>query len=329
MDRDHDFASGARLQVEVENVTDGGLEYGAGIRMFGVDRQKDVRVDRAFLYLSGGFGRIDVGDTPSVGEDLSYVFAHDALISKLGVASHWDDNIDGRYLLGGGNFFSLDPSYLAGLGADTRIKYTSPTLSGFTAAVDFAPVVGGDAHAGPGGRSDLADDNATVYENVASAGLSYSGTFDKVSVLLSGAVARGNGVRSAGNPKGNDLAFYSLGGQVGYGDVTASVDWIHNESIAAADRAVDTITGDVSYRFDRFLVSVAYSYTLSPRGNGLASSMTNGVDLKDNSIAGLTLVYHVASGLNTYAELMYEQQNFRSGSSWDSASIGTGLVVNF
>ncbi|MGL4966181.1 MAG: porin [Inquilinus sp.] len=331
--RDYDFQTNARMIFDVKNVTDSGLEYGGRIRFNSVNRRDDVEVDRTYVYVKGAFGQVTFGNAPTTADDFGYVYAHDQLNGDMGLGAGFGDLLDGNFFLGGGNFFSIDATYLAGVSnADTRIKYTSPTFDGFSFGVDFTPVIGGPDHAGNGGRNDLFDDDETVYENVVSAGVNYEQTFDSVSVRVAASAITGNGVQtsfSGANPGGHDLEVYTLGGQVGSGGITASVNWTHNEQTAAANKPVDTIIGDLSYQFGPFLASASYAYTWADKGNGLNSSYGNGEDLKDNHMAGVNLTYTLAPGLNTYAEVLYEIQNFRQGSEWESASLGTGIVLGF
>jgi predicted porin len=331
--RDYDFQTNARMIFDVKNVTDSGLEYGGRIRFNSVNRREDVQVDRTYVYLKGAFGQVTFGNAPTTADDFGYVYAHDELNGDMGLGAGFGDLLDGNFFLGGGDFFSIDATYLAGVSnADTRIKYTSPTFDGFSFGVDFTPVIGGPDHAGNGGRNDLFNDDETVYENVVSAGVNYEQTFDSVSVRVAASAITGNGVLTSGsgaNPGGHDLEVYTLGGQVGSGGITASVNWTHNEQTARADKPVDTIIGDLSYQFGPFLASASYAYTWADKGNGLNSSYGNGEDLKDNHMAGVNLTYTLAPGLNTYAEVLYEIQNFRQGSEWESASLGTGIVLGF
>lgn len=332
LDRDYDFQSDVRLIFDIRNVTDSGLEYGGRIRFDRVNRQEDVVVDQTYVYVEGSFGRFTFGDGPSTAEDFGYRYAHDELSGDLGLGSGFGDLLDGDYALGGGDFFSIDASFLAGLGDDTRIKYTSPSFGGFSFGIDFAPVVGGDNHAGTSGRDDLFDDDETFYENVVVAGVDYEQTFDAVSVRVGGSAAYGSGVRTSddgANPNGNHLEVYTLGAQLGSGGITGSVNWVHNESVAVADTPVDTILGDLSYQFGPFLASVSYAYTFAERGNGLESQVTDGEDLKDNHLAGVNLTYNLAPGLNTYGEVIYEKQNFRQGRDFENATFGTGIVLGF
>ncbi|TSD83166.1 porin [Mycobacterium sp. KBS0706] len=332
--RDYDFQSNARLIFDIRNVTDTGLEYGGRIRLDSVNRRDNVQVTRVYGYLKGAFGTLTLGDAPTVADDFGYVYVHDDLVSEMGGGGlNFGELLDGDFPVGGGNFYSINATYLAGLtNQDTRIKYTSPTFSGFSFGVDFTPLVGGADHAGNGGRNDLFNDDETYYENVVVAGVNYQETFGDWSVRAAATAAYGHGTQtsaSGANPNGNDLEVYTLGAQGGYQGIYASINWTHNESIAFADKPVDTIIGDVSYMWDRYLVSLSYAYTWSDRGNGLDSQYTSGEDLRDNHIVGANFTYTLAPGLNTYAQVIYEKQNFRQGQDFENANLITGILLGF
>src|SRR5690349_14221077 len=176
-DRDYDFQTNARMQFDVKNVTDSGLEYGGRIRFDNVNRKVGVQVDRTYVYVKGSFGTITFGDGPTVADDFGYVYAHDELAGAIGAGGmDFGDLLDGDFPLGGGQFYSIDATYLGGLtNDDTRIKYTSPTMDGFSFGVDLTPVVGGANHAGPGGSGDLINDSSTLYENVVTGGVNWDG----------------------------------------------------------------------------------------------------------------------------------------------------------
>jgi hypothetical protein len=265
-----------------------------------------------------------------VAGDYGYIFAHDAVVSEMGLGANWGDNLDHDYRYGGGHFFSLDPTYISGIGnPDTRIKYTSPDLSGFSFAVDFTPVVGSDSsHAGPGGLADLTNDDTTLYENLVSVGANYQADLDGVSVLVSGAAATANGVE--GN---HDLRAYSLGTQIASGDITGSVNWVHYDSIFNSRKAVDTVSASLAWRFGDFEAGLGYAWTTGRKGNGLTGDADHGdagwSDLEQNHLAAATLVATIAPGLNAYAELSHETASFRQGDDFDDTVLVTGLVLGF
>ncbi|MDR6290310.1 hypothetical protein E9232_002831 [Inquilinus ginsengisoli] len=329
LDRDYDFVSGARLQFDIKNVTDGGLEYGARIRFNNADRKNNVTVDRTYVYVKGGFGTITFGDAPYASGDIGYVYAHDTLNSKLGLGAGWGDGLDGKFNLFGGSdvFYAFDPTYgIGGLnGKDTKIKYTSPSFSGFSFAFDFTPVAGGNGHAGPGGVNDLTNDATTRYENIVTGGLNYANTFDGTSVRVAGSASTGNGV--SGN---NDFEAYSFGGQIGLASgFAASVNWVHFSSTFRAKKSIDSITGDLSYATGPFVASIGYAYTTAEKGNGLKSSFTDGTDLQANHSVVLSFLYNVAPGLNTFTELSYERNEFRAGRDYEASTLTSGMALSF
>lgn len=362
-DREYDFNSQGRLQFDIKKVTDSGLEYGARIRMNNVNRRDNVTVDRQYIYVkTPEFGILTLGDSPQVAGDFGYFFAPDDILNAQG---GYGDNLDGNYRYGGGDFFSLDPTYHSALDKSTSIKYSSPSFGGFIFAVGFTPVISNvkSLSNGPGGRSDLFN-GGQFYENAISGGLGYESEFDGVSVKVRGTASYANGIEQH-----YDLETYSFGGQIGAGPIVASVVWVGTpsgfvgsnylrangdlvvngggEAVTSenTDASVNTIGFGLGYSLSNGVnLGLGYAYTWAD-GNGLASPNTSNdaFNLKDNHVAVATVNYTVAPGLNTYAEVVYEIQNFRnkvgfdgvndvsikSDSSWEQAVFQTGISVAF
>ncbi|WP_225770328.1 porin [Inquilinus sp. Marseille-Q2685] len=336
-DREYDFNSNGRLQFDIKNVTDSGLEYGARIRMNNVNRRQDVTVDRQYVYLKGEFGTLTLGDSPQVAGDFGYFFAPDDILNAQG---GYGDGLDGNYRYGGGNFFSLDPTYQSGLDKSTSIKYSSPSIGGFIFAVGFTPVISDDKNLSNGtqGRADLFN-GGQVYENAISGGIGYEGEFDGTSVKVRGTASYANGVDNH-----FDLETYSAGGQVGFGGIVASVVWVGTPSgfgTGATDKAFNTVGLGLGYSLGALNFGLGYAYTWADKNNDLTQDAAgNAFDLKDNHIATATVNYTLAPGLNTYAEVIYEIQNFRKqdiggglfieeDKEWEQATFLTGVSVSF
>jgi hypothetical protein len=107
------------------------------------------------------------------------------------------------------------------------------------------------------------------------------------------------------------------------------VNWVHFSSTFRAHKAIDSITSDVSYATGPFVASIGYAYTTAEKGNKLSSSFTNGADLQTNHSAILSLLYNVAPGLNTFSELAYERNEFRTGRDYEATTLTSGLVIAF
>jgi hypothetical protein len=340
-DRDYDFGSTGRLQFDLKNVTDSGLEYGFRIRLNTINRKDGVNTDRTYVYVKGGFGTIVFGDAPGTGGDFGYIFAHDSVVSGMGLAGSFGDNLDGRYSYGGSDFMSLDPTYHSGLGNDTKIKYSSPDIAGFTFGIDFTPVVGGKSHSGPGGINDLTNDDTTLFENVVTGAFNYTGDFSGLSLIVAGTATYGNGVGIHDTPGSGhfDLETYTLGAQVGSGGITGSVNWVNTSSGfagGATDKSFNTVAGSLAYQWNQFEFGLGYAYTWADKNNDLTGSFSSDAnDLKDNHIVSGTVVYNIAPGLNTWVDLTWERQNFRKlgalvqKSSLDNTVLSTGVQLSF
>lgn len=336
-DREYDFNSNGRLQFDFKKVTDSGLEYGARIRMNNVNRRQDVTVDRQYVYLKGEFGTVTLGDAPQVAGDFGYFFAPDDILNAQG---GYGDGLDGNYRYGGGNFFSLDPTYQSGLDKSTNIKYSSPSIGGFIFAVGFTPVISDDKNLSNGtqGRADLFN-GGQIYENAISGGVGYEGEFDGTSVKVRGTASYANGIDNHW-----DLETYSAGAQVGFGGIVASLVWVGTPSgfsAGATDKNFDTIGLGLGYSLGALNFGLGYAYTWADKNNDLTQDAAgDAFDLKDNHIATATVNYTLAPGLNTYAEVIYEIQNFRKqdigggffieeDKSWEQATFLTGVSVAF
>jgi|GEM_PF-738928 len=336
-DREYDFNSNGRLQFDIKNVTDSGLEYGARIRMNNVNRRQDVTVDRQYIYLkTPEMGTITLGDSPQVAGDFGYFFAPDDILNAQG---GYGDNLDGNYRYGGGDFFSLDPTYHSGLDKSTSIKYSSPSIGGFIFAVGFTPVISDDKNLSNGtqGRADLFN-GGQVFENAISGGLGYEGEFDGTSVKVRGTASYANGIDNHW-----DLETYSAGAQVGFGGIVGSLVWVGTPSGFGAgqtDKNFDTIGFGLGYSMGALNFGLGYAYTWAAKNNDMSGTGGDDLfDLKDNHVAAVTVNYNLAPGLNTYAEVVYEIQNFRkqeingvvvnSDDSWEQATFLTGVSVAF
>ncbi|MGK9165948.1 porin [Inquilinus limosus] len=335
-DREYDFNSNGRLQFDIKNVTDSGLEYGARIRMNNVNRRQNVTVDRQYVYVKGEFGTVTFGDSPQVAGDFGYFFAPDDILNAAG---GYGDNLDGNYRYGGGDFFSLDPTYISGLARSTSIKYSSPSIGGFIFAVGFTPVISDttDLSTGTVGRDDLFNDGQ-VFENAISGGVGYESEFDGTSVKVRGTASYANGINGHW-----DLETYSVGGQVGFGGIVGSIVWVGTPSGAFAgstDRDFNTVGVGLGYSLGALNFGLGYAYTWADKNNDLSGSGGDSkFDLKDNHIAAATVNYTLAPGLNTYAEVIYEIQNFRKQeiggvvtndeTEWEQATFLTGISVAF
>jgi hypothetical protein len=312
-DRDYDFGSGARLQFDLTNTTDSGLEYGGRIRLNNVDPRNDITVDRNYVFVRSAFGEVQLGGTPSVAGDI-YLLAQDSAGASLG--GGYADGIDGRAsdVTGLQNFYSLDLTYQSGLGsADNRIKYYSPTISGFQFGVDYAPTIGGDDYSGPGQRNDLFNNGNLLYQNEVAGLVTYKGDFDGTSVTVTGGVVYadgvvpdgGNGISSTGN-----LLAAGGGVQVGFGGFLFAATYNYYDTVASHAEQINSVSVSGAYTLGPWIFGLGYVYTTGQQYPITVGGIDGRADLNANNLVSGTVVYNLAPGLNVYVEVTYENQEF-------------------
>jgi predicted porin len=329
-DRDYQFASDGRLQFDISNTTDSGLEYGARIRVDNVSTTSNFDVDRAYVFVKGSFGNVQLGDTASILGDVGYVFVPGDVCLAGGGAC----NIDGYYPSFGNFAFpvSLDPTYISGLDdssggvGGTRIKYYSPDFSGFQFGVEFTPAV--NAPGGPSVSKYFND--GILYENEIGGSLQYSAEFDGGTTLrVAGTMAyadaaadptfiqTGDGLFDEVGPA--DLFTYSLGAQVGFGGFGISFNWVGTSDSANTFTGVgnvenaNTFAGGLTYAVGAATFGLGVAYTEADtfyiaRAAGGALDGVRNLN-EDWAVAG-TILYNLAPGLNVYGELAYEYTSF-------------------
>ncbi len=169
-----------------ETTLDSGLTVGAHIEASS-DTADGFNVDESYIYMSGGWGRVNIG-----GEDGA------AYLLQVAAPSA-DSNIDGirQYVQpvnytalnlvsaaaptaanvsGGGLDYDQDPT-----GASDKLTYLSPILNGFQLGLSYTPDVDGFADDLEGiGLDNVLDTFGSAYE----AGLRYQGQFNNLGVTL-------------------------------------------------------------------------------------------------------------------------------------------------
>jgi outer membrane protein OmpU len=150
-----------------------GMEYGATIE-FEADTNRTDNTDESWLFLRGGWGEVRLGDEDGVADNSSV--GAQTLAAGTG-------GIDGTVI----DTVSQGMVYLTNSNDATKIRYYTPTFSGFSFGIDYVPtqeVIDSGAFNGDFlARKDGA--NAMQAKNVVEPGLVYKGDLGGVAVLAS------------------------------------------------------------------------------------------------------------------------------------------------
>ncbi len=311
--RTNGFRNDNEITVKVDGKTTGGLGYGAEIDLEAditddADTQ-GVNASRTFTYLSGNWGRLELGGNKSVGSTMR-VDASTLAVATGGINGSWTYFVNGTNTA---NFITT--SKLTGEHGDTtafgdestynatKISYYTPKFSGFQAGVSYTPKLDDR------GQTLTRSDTAGV-SDVFNVALGYEGTFKDVKLAGAATYENGNGEGAAGTSTfgTGDVEGYNFGALVGFRGFNLAGsygEW--NESGLAG------IDGDY--------YTVGLGYAMGPVG--LSATYLDS-DLGGNDFSNVVLGadYKLAAGLTPYAEVSFYDFN---GAGFDNQ--GTTFIL--
>lgn len=308
------FNTDAEIHFIVEGTADNGLEYGAVVELeadVGATTDTDAagnNADKAYVYLQGGWGRVELGENTGAEAALSVNTASFASATG-GVDGDWY-----RYAAaptgGGTNGFITEPDLVlanggtasaVGEGADedaTKITYYSPRFSGFQVGVSYIPNSGDTVR--QGGAVAATADN----EDVFTGGINFTEQFDEIGVAASVTGLKGDDKTPGGNA---DLEGYAAGVNLTFAGFTAGGSYGEWEDVFGTGVDAEYFDLGLGYAAGPWSVSATYL-------NSEVDAAGTVADEFDNLVVGAD--YQLAPGLVPYAEVSFFE--------YDSA--GTGVA---
>ena len=295
------------LHFTGETTLDSGLTVGVHVE-FNVDRSSDTDnlytgsnglTEEAYMYLSGGWGRINLGEEDGA-----------AYLLQVAAPSA-DANVDGlrQYITTydatgtGGTQSVVDYDHVAPVsGYFNKLTYMTPVFNGFQMGASYIPTMSDD---GNGVAAVAADNSAADYEDGYEVAARYEGAFEGVGLAFGAGWGLYNAETetiAAGTPSddattwnvGLDLDFAGFGLGAAYLEQeteTAGVDTDVDTIVVGADYQMgayklgaswlnqDTETTGTDTELDRYTVGTGYSYGPGMSFRGSVSYIDN-----DNSI---------------------------------------------
>lgn len=328
--RDLVFANDTRVNVSAEGTADNGLKYGAVIELLadtsGPNDGLGGDAERTYLFVEGGFGRIEAGSNYGADQALKVNGASVATGSG-GIDGNWR-----RYVNLTGADSSTTVAFVTTPNLPTiengqnsvsgvlqnanKVSYFTPRFSGFQAGVSYTPDQGDR-----GTAASLSSELGAQYEGVISGGVNYTGQFDQVGVKV--AAVGESGDRESGSAE--DLSAYEIGAQVSSRGFSVAGSWADWNSSGQSSSATEA-----SYW------SAGVGYETGPLGLSLTylSSEVDGASTADfeltNYVVGVD--YKLAPGLTPYLEVaFFDADDVANGSTNDNSGTVAilGTAVNF
>ena len=302
--RNTEFRNRFRLVVTPSAKADNGLEYGARIRIRSNASNGTLDADRAYMFVQGGFGQVQLGRVNSYNDQTG--LARPISWQPFGnydFATNWDVGNMGAGAWGVNNGSVANPL----LNADrlgSKIVYISPRFAGLQGGVSYTPRTdSSNAHTDRTKR-DLATvgiiDNR--FQDLVEVGANYTNNFGGVDLKASAGYMWGeNKNRQAGTGASyEDLRAWQVGAQVGYagfvvgGGYTDLGDSGQLSGAGLEDAKMWNV--GAQYTTGPLVVGVGYTNTK----DGISATADRTVNLYDVGVG-----YTVAPGLTVQAQYSY------------------------
>jgi predicted porin len=294
-----DQNSDVEFNIDFQQTLDNGLVIGGQIQMEG--QQPGGEPDEQYAYISGSFGRIEIGTDNGAAYRMHYGVASQGIgIDEGDWASVWIPGTDTE---------ARATSIAAGIENDqNKITYFSPRVSGIQVGATYIPEmdVNNSEPVDGGLEADAIRDNAF------SLAANYQTSFDQLSIMASiGYTDAGGGV--AGSHEG-----INAGLRVGFGGFTASLAYGEEDDNTPANNDEVSIFGfSLGYAAGPAGVSIGYI-----RGE---DSVDN---FKQNAIE-LGASYTMGPGVQVVGSMFYADSKTNGNNTADGVAVVGGLRLNF
>jgi outer membrane protein OmpU len=304
-DRGFGFATNTEIHVNGTIMADNGITFGFRVEIE-ADAGASNNVDENSIFASGSFGKLEFGNNDGA-EDSFMVNGSNSGVDYGGVGNPTSNFLSSAF--GGSARTSADFRGGVDTSDATKITYTTPDFSGFSAGVSYTP---SSAHDGRGNVFDDADGG--THDNVG-VGLGYEGEFNGFGIEL-GLV----GAWGSQDEEPEDDA-YGIGGgiAVSFSGFTIATGVVWDEF---DDGGHDTDSG---WAWDAGIGYAAGPWSFSI--NGIYSE-DNATD--DELLAGSANIgYNLAPGVGVFVSGYVGNEDFGAGGDNDIVAITSGLKVSF
>jgi transposase len=306
-DRGYDFRTNTELDFDFQGETDNGLEYGAQIRLE-ADQDSIENADRAWTWLEGGWGRVQLGDRDGADRQMAY----DAGLAQSGIGGI-DGDVDDWFENVGDAVSSPE---IADTSDDTKITYYTPRRAGIQLGASLTPQTDSEG-------LDVADDdpdlNGDQFENHIGLGINYQESFDDLEVGIS---LTGGFADAVGRDYEN-FADWAVGGYVEFMDISLGASYGDNGDTRGGDDGPvndDFYFGvGLGYSKDAWDVSIGYLHSAFRQGD---------TDDEFDNFA-LSGGYAYGPGLYVYVDLMFVRADSAGTEDNEGSVLLLGHVIEF
>ena len=214
---------------------DNGIQFGVQVQLEA--EQCGDQIDESFMWMSGSFGKINLGSENAA----SYLMGYGSV-----AASHWSAGVNSpgsRFHTTGGNAAGFNTTNAQLTSDAEKITYFTPRMSGFQLGVSYTPERAQDiaSYAGPAGNADAGDQSEVV-----EIGANWTGKMGGTSVGVSG--SWGEASEEVSSVTGDDRQEITLGVKVSMNNITVGARF-NNDNQGTAGSSTDREAWQVGVRY--------------------------------------------------------------------------------
>jgi len=313
------FQNDSEIHVSVDGKADSGLEYGAVVELNAdvtADGDGDgINADKTYLYMQGGWGRVELGNNTDAGDALD-INSSNFAAGTGGTDGDWYDFVNLQ-----GTIRRADLPLASGRDESedaTKITYYTPRFGGdnggFQAGLSYIPDVT-DAGTAAGFNLGAGAGNPTVTEDAFSFGVNYTGQMDNIGLGI--AATYQGGSDATGVAGWEDLAAWNIGANISFSGVTIGGSFGNYELANITDG--EYIDAGIGYETGPFGLSATYFKGEQKNAGG------------DEELENLAFSadYKLAPGLTPYIEYAIVEETIGTASTVDTGVLLIGAQLNF
>lgn len=304
--RDSDFETEYRLNIAAEGKASNGIEYGGLVSLWNgavynaANGENGVRMDQAYVWLSGNWGKVVLGDD------------HGASDLNVYAPTVGEGQVDGTYtdFTDPTTLTVFQPGYLDESENSTKVTYYTPKVGNENHKVQLGVSYAPNFYDQGQNVVKYESSSSPVYRDAVEATAQYNGNWSPVNTVASASlVSSSNGYTGSVR----EFTAWGLGAQAMYAGFTFGGSYFDAGSfntLAGQDNDQNVWSLGVKYEFDK--VALALN-GLSGKGyNNLFTVAGTGADanyVDDFKALGLGATYTWFPGLTTAADLVFFGQD--------------------
>jgi hypothetical protein len=315
-DRGYDVVTDTEIHFNFRGEADNGLKYGAQVQLE-VDQGGTNNSDEVYTFLSGDWGRIQIGDKDGAEDQMIY----DAGLTQSGIGGI-DGDVDRWFV---NTAFATSFPDIVDTSDATKATYYSPRVAGIQVGFSFTPQTDSQGQ-NVANDTPVFNNSPGPWENHIGLGINFQETINDVEF---GIALTGGFADPVNEDEDNDLGNFAVGGYVSYAGWSLGGSYGDN----LETREPNFGGGDMK---DDFFYDIGLGYSMGPWSASVGYLHSEAKfelfgNTRDDEFDNFAISggYTYSPGLYVYADLLIVSADVSSGNDNDGTVLLLGHVLSF